>query len=131
MEYNFFDLFSLQELATHREILCEISQIGARNSLLLISPLFCREHLDQVLNELKIVLIIKCNEVFLPESLSVHGVPSEAAVLADLSLELINAREALLVLVQEFKQLVKQGCDILVYPVSILKLNNCAEQVDI
>ncbi len=107
MEYNFFDLFSLQELATHGEILCEISQIGACNSLLLISPLFGGEHLDQVFNELKIVLIVECNEVFLPESLSVNRVPPEAAVLADLSLELINARETLLILVQEFEQLIK------------------------
>ena len=131
MEDDLLDVSGLQELSAHGEILREIAQIWACNGFLLISSLLRGEYFDQCLDEFKVVLIVEWNKVLFPEPLGVHGVPSEAAVLTDFSLELFNAWEALLVFVEEFEQLLKECTDVLVHPMPVLQLDDGTKEVDV
>ena len=84
------------------------------------------KHIDEV----EIVLVVEGNKVLLPKLLSVNWTPSEMT-LVDFFFELINRAEHLAVLIQVQEQLVKQISNVFVNPVSILKLNDQVDQVDV
>lgn len=70
-------------------------------------------------------------EVLLPELLSVNWAPTKLAALANFLLKLVNGRESLLVFIKELEDALKQSVNVIVNPVTVLKLHHGIEYADI
>lgn len=121
----------VEDLTAEGEIAGELAQVEAGDGLVPIFSCLVLDYINEDANQVKVVLLVEAQEVFLPELLGVDGTPPQVGLLADLLPELEDGGESLLILIQELEELVEELADVIVNPVAILQLDGKVEDSDV